>query len=119
LQRSQEEDKDITEKMKRLIDEQIDNASHDFDKIKQDECDYGKEKKLNIDVDKILGLKKDDLVGVEVGEYDTDVYGDYEPDAEVLTPQQMREAIASAGSEFELDQKTVDEVKEDAANKLF
>ena len=32
---------------------------------------------------------------------------------------QMREAIASASSEFELDQKTVDEVKEDAANKLF
>jgi len=119
LQRSQEEDQDITDRMKKVIDDQIDNASHDFDKIKQDECDYGKEKALNIDVDKILGLKKDDLVGVEVGDYDSDIYGDYEPDAEVLTPQQMREAIASASSEFELDQKTVDEVKEDAANKLF
>ena len=41
------------------------------------------------DVDKILGLKKDDLVGVEVGDYDSDIYGDYEPDAEVLTPQQV------------------------------
>jgi len=79
----------------------------------------GRRKKLNIDVDKILGLNKDDLAVVETAEYDSDIYGDYEPDAEVLTPQQMREAIASANSEFELNQKSEEEIKEDAANKLF
>merc|ERR1712098_982111 len=54
LQRSLDEDPNITEKMKKTIDEQIDDASHDFDKIKHDGCEYGKEKALNIDVDKIL-----------------------------------------------------------------
>ena len=47
--------------MKNIIDEQVDNSSHDFDKIKHEGCEYGKEKALNIDVDKILGLKEDDL----------------------------------------------------------
>ena len=49
--------------MKELIDSQIENASHDFDIIKQDGCEHGKEKVLNIDVDKILGLKGDSGVG--------------------------------------------------------
>ena len=74
--------------MSNLIDGQVDNASHDFDKIKQDGCEHGKEKKLNIDVDRILGLKGDDLVSVDSGDYG-DIYGDYEPDAEVLTAKQV------------------------------
>merc|ERR1712126_686806 len=59
LQRQAEEDPEITKKMKELIDSQIENASHDFDVIKQEGCEHGKEKVLNIDVDKILGLKGD------------------------------------------------------------
>ena len=59
MQRAKEEDPEITKKMKELIDGQIDNASHDFDKIKQAGCEHGKEKVLSIDVDKILGLKGD------------------------------------------------------------
>ena len=57
LQRDSAEDSDITERMSTLLDEQIDDASHDFDKIKQEGCEYEKEKVINIDVDKILGLK--------------------------------------------------------------
>ena len=57
LQRDSAEDADITERMSTLLDEQIDDASHDFDKIKQEGCEYEKEKVINIDVDKILGLK--------------------------------------------------------------
>ena len=63
LQRQAEEDPEITKKMKELIDSQIENASHDFDIIKQEGCEHGKEKVLNIDVDKILGLKGDSGVG--------------------------------------------------------
>merc|ERR1711915_398876 len=89
LQRVPEEDPVITEKMKGLIDSQIDNASHDFDKIKQDGCQYDKEKVLNIDVDKILGLKGD---------------------------SGLREAIETVASEFEFNQKTIDDIKEEAKN---
>ena len=42
-----------------LIDSQIGNVIHDFDKIEQAECKHRKEKALNIDVDKMLGLKGD------------------------------------------------------------
>merc|ERR1712215_141879 len=59
LQREAEEDVAITERMRKLIDSQIENASHDFDKIKHEGCEYNKERVLNIDVDKILGLKGD------------------------------------------------------------
>ena len=129
--------------MSKLIDGQVENASHDFDKIKQVGCEHGKEKKLNIDVDKILGLKGDDLVSVDAGDYG-DYYGDYEPDAEVLSTQQvniklklhhlsvlsiletvfsffyfqMRDAVASVASEFEFNQKTVDEIKQEAENEI-
>jgi hypothetical protein len=40
---------EITKNMKEHIDSQIENASHDFDKIEQAECKHGKEKALNID----------------------------------------------------------------------
>merc|ERR1712213_263755 len=36
LQRQKEEDPEITKRMKELVDSQVDNASHDFDKIKQE-----------------------------------------------------------------------------------
>ena len=62
LQRSSTEDADITERMSQLLNGQIEDASHDFDKIKQEGCEYDKEKVLNIDVDKILGLKGDSEV---------------------------------------------------------
>ena len=57
LQRDPVENEDITEQMSALIDGAVDDASHDFDKIKHEGCDYDKERVLNIDVDKILGLK--------------------------------------------------------------
>ena len=57
LQREASEDAGLTEKMSSLLDAQIEEASHDFDRIKQEGCEYNKEKVLNIDVDKILGLK--------------------------------------------------------------
>jgi len=91
LQRAQEEDPEITKKMSELIDSQIDNASHDFDKIKQAGCEHGKEKVLNIDVDKILGLKGDST---------------------------LRDAVESAASEFEFNQKTVEEIKEEAKDLI-
>merc|ERR1719232_2502561 len=79
LQRQAEEDPEVTKKMKELIDNQIENASHDFDIIKQEGCEHGKEKVLNIDVDKILGLKGD---------------------------SGLRDAIESVASEFEFNQKS-------------
>jgi len=87
LQRQQQEDPEITQRMKELIDSQIENASHDFDIIKQEGCEHGKEKVLNIDVDKILGLKGD---------------------------SGLRDAIESVASEFEFNQKSVDDIKEEA-----
>merc|ERR1712168_1285793 len=87
MQRKQEEDPEITNKMKELIDSQIENASHDFDIIKQEGCEHGKEKVLNIDVDKILGLKGD---------------------------SGLRDAIESVASEFEFNQKSLEDIKEEA-----
>merc|ERR1712117_109847 len=87
LQRQAEEDPEVTKKMKELIDSQIENASHDFDIIKQEGCEHGKEKVLNIDVDKILGLKGD---------------------------SGLRDAIESVASEFEFNQKSVNDIKEEA-----
>ena len=62
LQRNEEEDPVVTKKMKELIDSQIENASHDFEQIEQAACEHGKEKALNIDVDKLLGLQGDSEV---------------------------------------------------------
>merc|ERR1712096_486369 len=91
LQRAAAEDSTITERLKGLLDTQIENASHDFDKIKQEGCDYDKEKVLNIDVDKILGLKGD---------------------------SGLREAIDSVTSEFEFNKKTIEEIREEAKDIL-
>jgi len=91
LQRQAQEDANITERMSNLLDGEIEEASHDFDKIKQDGCDYNKEKVLNIDVDKILGLKGD---------------------------SQVREAIDDASTEFEFNSKPLSEIREEAKDIL-
>ena len=68
LQRKALEDTSITEQMFGILDSQLDDASHDFNRIKQvkysviflsiqsnqEDCDYG-EDSFKIDVDKILG----------------------------------------------------------------
>ena len=71
------EDPAITEAMKSVLDEALgEDASHDFDAIKQTGCaDPDRESAINIDVDRLLGLKEE--------QYE-DIYGDYEPDAELL-----------------------------------
>ena len=81
LQRSREEDPAITVAMKAVLDEALgEDASHDFDAIDQTGCaDPDRESAINIDVDRLLGLKEEE----EEEEYE-DIYGDYEPDAELL-----------------------------------
>lgn len=54
LQRSPEEDTDITNKMKAVVDSDVEDGSHDFEKITQTGCNFGKDKVFSIDVDKIL-----------------------------------------------------------------
>jgi len=90
LQRSPTEDEEITQRMSALLDGQIDEASHDFDRIKQEGCEYNKEKVLNIDVDKILGLKGN---------------------------SEVRDAVNSE-FEFKNADKTIDEIKEEAIDQL-
>merc|ERR1712168_485805 len=87
MQRKQEEDSTITERLKGLLNSQVENASHDFDKIKQEGCEYNKEKVLNIDVDKILGLKGD---------------------------SELRDVVNESASELEFDKKTIEEIREEA-----
>merc|ERR1719195_846831 len=80
----------ILQRMSALLDGQIDEASHDFDRIKQEGCEYNKEKVLNIDVDKILGLKGN---------------------------SEVRDAVNSE-FEFKNADKTIDEIKEEAIDQL-
>ena len=82
LQRTSVEDMDLTKKMAILLDKQIPDASHDFDSISHEGCDYDTDKGISINVDKILGGGDDDLVSDS--EYEQ-FYGDYtEEDAEVF-----------------------------------
>merc|ERR1712029_1103840 len=92
LQRDAAEDAGLTEKMSTLLDEQIDDASHDFDKIKQEGCEYEKEKVINIDVDKILGLKGN---------------------------SEVRDIVDETVSEFEFEQRPIGEVKEEAIDYIL
>ena len=80
LQRDRVEDPAITRSLKAFLDEELgEDASHDFDAIDQTGCaDPDRESAINIDVDRLLGLKEQ-----ADAEYE-DVYGDYEPDAELL-----------------------------------
>jgi len=71
--------------MKNLLNSQVEDGSHDFDRIPHSDCDYNTNTGLNIDVDKLVGNDDDDVVADE--DYDT-YYGDYAPnpddDAEIL-----------------------------------
>jgi len=91
LQRDSVENAEITKRMRDLVDSQVEDASHDFDKIKQEGCDYNKERVLNIDVDKILGLKGD---------------------------SSLREAVESVASEFEFSKKSLKDIQVEAKNNL-
>jgi len=91
LQRDSVENAEITKRMRDLVDSQVEDASHDFDKIKQEGCDYNKERVLNIDVDKILGLKGD---------------------------SSLREAVESVASEFEFSKKSLKDIQDEAKNNL-
>merc|ERR1711902_209741 len=86
LQRKPEENSAITNRMRELLNSQVENASHDFDKIKQEGCEYNKEKVLNIDVDKILGLKGS---------------------------SEVRDVVSSVASEFEFNSKSIEEIKKE------
>ena len=80
LQRQREEDASVTQRLRNVLEEALgDGAAHDFDKIEQGECqDQDRESAINIDVDRLLYGKAE-----EKEEYE-DVYGDYEPDAELI-----------------------------------
>jgi len=104
LQREQTEDTDITAQMKQKLNTFIDDASHDFDKIKQTGCDYSKDKVLTIDVDKIINGGGDDESG----------FGDFEPDAELINTSQVRQVF----DDFETSDKTVNEIEQEAEGRL-
>ena len=91
--------------MSDVIDKEIDNASHDFDPIKQSGCEYGKEKVLNIDVDKIIGLKGDSKVNIR--KY-------YFLQYIIL---QFGEILASVASELEFSEKSIEDVKLEVEKK--
>ena len=64
----------------------MDDASHDFDVISHENCNYDTDKGFNINVDEILNGKEPEMMTEE--EYDA-IYGDYEQEAEVLSTQQV------------------------------
>ena len=66
---------------------QVPAASHDFDAIPHSGCSYDTSGSLNINVDTILGGGKEEAMTEE--EYE-DVYGDYNPDAEVIAQEEVR-----------------------------
>merc|ERR1711970_105345 len=97
LQRTQEEDEQVTEDMKAILDSDVkdedsEEASHDFEKIRHENCNYGKDKAITIDVDKILGIGG--------GKGNTEV----------------REAVESVSTEFEFNNKPLNEIREEAEN---
>jgi len=56
LQRSATEDTAITDRLVTLLDSQLEGASSDFNKIKQDGCNYNSTNGITIDIDQILGI---------------------------------------------------------------
>ena len=69
----------------------VDDASHDFDVISHENCSYDTDKGLHINVDELLNGKEPEMMTDE--EYDL-IYGDYDPDAEVLSAQQVTTIIS-------------------------
>jgi len=90
LQRAVEEDEAITSKLTELLDSQVPDSSHDFDPIKQEGCEHGREKAWTIDPEKVIGGG----VGSSV-----------------------REAVDQIANEFEF--KTADQVKAEAEAALI
>merc|ERR1712179_366183 len=90
LQRAVEEDEAITSKLTELLDSQVTDSSHDFDPIKQEGCEHGREKAWTIDPEKVIGGG----VGSSV-----------------------REAVDQIANEFEF--KTADQVKAEAEAALI
>jgi len=97
LQRDNVEDTEITSQMRTFLNTAMkdNDFDHDFDKIKQNDCEYGGDKLVTIDVDKILNG--------EPAQYDTSNYGDFEPDAEIIDPNE-----ASGVGEWQADTYDVD-----------
>jgi len=79
---------ETSDKMRSLLNSQIEDASHDFDEIKHDNCDYGDDTGFNIDVDKILGHKDEEDIIITDENYDQ-YYGDYEGEVEILSPEKI------------------------------
>ena len=88
-------------KMKNLLNSQVEDGSHDFDRIPHSGCDYNTNTGLNIDVDKVIGNDDDDLVADE--DYDT-YYGDYVPDndAEVFDISQYQVIINQFETKYQI-----------------
>lgn len=107
--------------LKQKLDTDLgEDASHDFDTIQQAECSHGDDPAFTIDVDKILNGEKKELVGFQnftdsfdASNYQGD-YGDYEPDAEIINPDQLQKAKEILGLELEGSQKSVEEINEEA-----
>jgi len=117
LQRDPVEDSNITNQLKQKLDTDLgEDASHDFDTIQQAECSHGDDPAFTIDVDKILNGEEKDLVGLVNSDdsFDNDNYGDYEPDAEIIDPDQLQKAQEILGLELEGSQKSVEEINEEA-----
>ena len=78
-------------RLKSILNSQVEDAAHDFDEIKHEDCNYGDDSGFNINVDKILG--QEDEVVITDENYDL-YYGDYEADVEILSSAEVRrEAI--------------------------
>jgi len=97
LQRAKEEDPEITKKLKDTVEEKY---AHDFDKINQADCDYGREKTWKIDVDKILGS----------------VTGADKDSIPAIDEQELKDITEEFAGEFETSQLNKEQLKEIAEN---
>jgi len=77
-----------SERLKSLLNSQVEDASHDFDEIQHDGCNYGDDSGFNINVDKILGQGEE--VTITDDNYDL-YYGDYEGDVEILSSAEIEQ----------------------------
>jgi len=98
LQRTAIEDTNITDRLVTLLDSQLEGASSDFDKIKQEGCNYNSTTGITIDIDQILGIASGFLPSTTTPD-DRDVDDDVEPlpvDPLPTTPTN------TSGSEFDI-----------------
>lgn len=77
LQRDPTRDTSITSRLHDMINEQLgSNADHDFDVISQKNCDYDREKGIQVDVEKTVGAifgGNDDNYDVVDGDYGAEI----------------------------------------------